>query len=104
MRIGSAALTAIVLSLVVAGCASPSIPPYQPPPSQTALPPPSLTSEQMAKLMPGGPGNLSSSPNGATVDPGRCEGHGQNWIQLRCHYHPSAEFAYGLSSDRQRHH
>ena len=49
-RIGSAALTAFVLSLLVAGCASPSTPPYQPPPSQTALPQPTLTSEQMAKL------------------------------------------------------
>jgi len=49
-RMGQTTLTAAMLSLLVAGCASPSAPPYQPPPSQTALPPSTLTSDQMAKL------------------------------------------------------
>ena len=49
-RIGPTALTAAVLALLVAGCASPPAPPYQPLPSQTALPPPTLTSDQMANL------------------------------------------------------
>jgi len=49
-RIGPTVLTAAMLSFLVAGCASPSTPPYQPPTSQTALPPPILTSDQMARL------------------------------------------------------
>src|ERR1035438_6039881 len=54
-RMGPTALTAAMLSLLVAGCASPSTPPYQPPTSQTALPPPTLTSDQMAKLCQAAP-------------------------------------------------
>ena len=47
---GAPALMAAMLSLLVAGCASPSTPPDQLPPSQTALLPPALSSDQMAKL------------------------------------------------------
>ena len=49
-RMAPTALTAAMLSLLVAGCASQSTPPYQPPTTQTVSAPPTLTSDQMAKL------------------------------------------------------
>ena len=47
---GAPALMAATLSLLIAGCASQSTPPYQPPTTQAVPPPPALTTDQMAKL------------------------------------------------------
>lgn len=47
---GAPALMAATLSLLIAGCASQSTPPYRPPTTQAAPPPPALTTDQMAKL------------------------------------------------------
>ena len=49
-RLRAPALMAATLGLLVAGCASQSTPPYQPPTSQTVSASPALTSDQMAKL------------------------------------------------------
>ena len=53
-RIGGMALMVAALSLFVAGCASPP-PPYRPPGTEAILPPPALTSDQLAKLCQASP-------------------------------------------------
>jgi hypothetical protein len=54
-RMGAPALLAAVLGLLMAGCASQSPAPYQPPNSQAVAPPPGLTGDQMAKLCQAAP-------------------------------------------------
>jgi hypothetical protein len=50
IRMRAPVLLAAALSLLMAGCSSPSAPPYQPPVTQAVPPPLALNADQMAKL------------------------------------------------------